>query len=89
MNADGSKAVSTWIESEGKRYYLDEEGTLKPAGWISLDNTWFYIQSDGSAATGWLQLGDKWYYLKNDGAMATGWITDDNGKAYFLKNNGV
>ena len=89
MNADGSKAVSTWIESEGKRYYFDENGSLKPSGWLETNNTWYYIQEDGSAATGWLQLGKQWYYLKNDGSMATGWITDENGKAYFMKDNGV
>ena len=44
--------------------------------------------------TGWLKDGNKWYYLNqtpgdNEGVMCTNsWITQ-NGKTYYVDNNGV
>ena len=33
------------------------------AGWLELEDGWYYFAEDGKMETGWLQLGNTWYYL--------------------------
>ena len=40
-------------------------------GWVATDDTWSYINNDGSVVTdSWKQSGDSWYYLNSDGVLA-------------------
>ena len=72
-------------------YYLDDNGDwVKGGGWQQedKDGTWYYVWSNGTAATGWQQIGNKWYYFDDDGKMQTGWI-EDKGNWYNLNSNGA
>ena len=66
----------------------NEESAAEKAGWELRGGRWFYVSSDGSAATGWLSLNGNWYYLGDDGAMVTGWQFV-GGHWYYLSPSGV
>ena len=58
-------------------------------GWVKgNDNTWTYVNSDGTKATGWLNLGGTWYYLDTNGIMKTGWQSI-GGTWYYLEGSGA
>lgn len=62
---DGEPAVG-WLELEGKRYYLDENGCRKCEYWQKDDGAWYYLDEDGVLVT------DSWvdnYYVGEDGKM--------------------
>lgn len=69
-------------------------GEYKTPGWKSIkqgDNTyWFYVNSDGTAATGWRLLNGKWYYFGElSGTMASGGIYGVGEKIYIFDDNGA
>ena len=43
-------------------------------GWVLIENTWYYLKTDGTFATGWENINGVWYYFKSSGAMQTGWL---------------
>ena len=79
--------VSGWYLSDGKWYYLDNDG-IYLTGWNRIDNKWYYMNADGTMVTGWMQDGGRWYYLNNSGVMVTGWNRINN-KWYYMNGNGA
>lgn len=60
---DGSYASDTWIETDGKKYYLDSDGTMY-IGWLFLDSNWYYLNEDGTLAVNtWIGK----YYVDSNG----------------------
>lgn len=54
-------------------------------GWLTLNDTKYYLNSAGDMAVGWRWIGDAYYYFHASGAMATsewvdGYYLDSNGK---------
>ena len=66
-------------------------GASSPAqvktGWKTVDNSKYYVLSDGSTATGWQEIGGNVYYFQASGAMATGW-QNLNGQPYYFLDDG-
>lgn len=80
---------TAWAKISGKWYFFDTNGVMK-TGWVQSGSEWYYLNSNGTMKTGWLSYNNKWYYLDEiDGFMWTGWIDDENGKLYYLYENGV
>ncbi|MDD6033439.1 MAG: InlB B-repeat-containing protein, partial [Oscillospiraceae bacterium] len=71
----------------GKTYYFDEKGYLQ-TGWVELDGSWYYFDSD--MQTGWQKLGGCWYFLDPDtGVMAeNSWVLS-KGVWYYLGESGA
>ena len=44
-------------------YFTDASGVVYPAGWTKYNGSWYYLDSNGKAATGWQKVSGKWYYL--------------------------
>jgi len=82
-----TKRASGWFSEGNKRYYKNEDGTLK-TGWFKYDGVWYYMGADGAMQTGWIKVDGKWYYIESSGAMKTGWLKD-GGKWYYLNANGA
>lgn len=82
--ADGSYAVNTWENINGKWYHFDREGNMQ-TGWILDGQTWYKLGTDGAMLTGWVkdESDGFWYYLDESGAMKVGWIVV-NGRWYYL-----
>lgn len=57
-----STSVTGWYETDGKTYYLDENGD-RLTGLQQLGNASYYFNSDGSLYTGEKELAGKWYYF--------------------------
>ena len=79
---DGTFATDTWIETDGKKYYLKNNGTIY-TGWLSYEDNWYYFNNDGTLATNkWIEQ----YYVDSNGKWDTskkyytpGWKKDHVG----------
>lgn len=68
-----------------KKYYNKNSRYELKDSWIIQDNSWCYVDSNGSIATGWKNILDHWFYFDNDGKMVTNrWV--DN---YYIGSNGI
>ena len=56
--------------------------------WLCLDNTWYYLGTDGAMRTGWQYLGGTWYFLQSNGTMVQNWLYQ-NGTWYYLGIDGA
>lgn len=59
-----------WTVSNGKTYYLDEEGN-KVTGFQYIDNKFYLFYEDGTMHKGWITLNDRTFYFNEDGIMQT------------------
>lgn len=62
---NGAPAVG-WLELDGKRYYMDENGNRKSEYWQKDGGAWYYLGEDGVLVT------DQWvdnYYVGEDGKL--------------------
>ena len=84
---DGTYARNTWLDENGKRYYLKSNGYMA-AGWRKIDNKWYYFGGNGVMRTDWKKIGGKLYYFAEDGAMRTGW-KKISGKWYYFAGDGA
>ena len=69
---------SSWIEKDGKWYFIDSKGNKITNSWILDNDNWYYLKADGEMATGWLCDNGEWYYLDEDGVMASNTEIDDH-----------
>ena len=68
--------MSGWILTDGKWYYLGEDGVML-TGWQKIKDIWYYLNADGSMAVGWVMAEPgKWYYMNPDGSMAANAVVD-------------
>ena len=92
--ADGTFAYNTWIEDNGKKYYLDENGELDPSmvwhdpGWRLNFEGWWWQNEDGSYPTSCFKdINNVTYYFDSDGYMTVGWLFLD-GSWYYFSDSG-
>ena len=81
------QALTGWFKVEGKWYYGDQTGAIQ-TGWLYLDNTYYYLNEDGSRVTGWFEVDGQRYYSDAKGAMQKGWL-HLNKKWYYLTESGA
>jgi glucan-binding YG repeat protein len=84
----GVKFTNTWIETNGKKYYVDASGAKKINSWTKINNKWYYFGSSGAMTTDWVKISGKWYYFDSSGVMKTGW-TKISGKWYYMNSSGA
>lgn len=86
MQATVAASVATasnyWQNYNGAWSY--QIGGNKATGWNSIDDAWYFFNSDGKMQTGWLN-NNAWFYLQNSGRMQTGWGNINNN--WYLFNN--
>lgn len=81
---DGSYAVSEFVHSNGKTYYMDENGE-KISGWKDLDHFRYFFDEKGIMSVGWKEIEKETYYFQEDGKMAVGWTEIGKDTYYFDK----
>ncbi|WP_251158798.1 C69 family dipeptidase [Caniella muris] len=101
VDDSGEAVTDQWIDLEGHRYHLDEDGYAE-TGWITDEDgqTYFLRRADsaygpeGSMGTGWLNEGGHAYFLRRadnaygpKGSLGTGWLTEADGQTYFLRRS--
>lgn len=79
-----------WVEKDGRRYYITEQGTMFYNRIITFGNDWYYMGSDGSAQTGILEIRGELYYADETGLLqrSAGWINYKDNR-YFAQEGGV
>lgn len=84
----GNGKGNSWVKQpNGKEYYVDKNGMLKPNQWVG---DTFYTDSNGAAVTGWKTIGNKTYYFDPNvrGGAKTLWEKTINGKDYYFNGKG-
>lgn len=81
-----------WIQDGNSWYFRYPDGSYHKNGWLTIQDYWYWFDSNGYMLTGWQYLDGRWYYLKPytggpQGSLATGW-NYINDKWYFL-NTGM
>lgn len=81
-----------WNDDDSCWYYY--KNSKKVTGWQFIDNTWYYLDSDGCMHTGWLYDNSTyptctsgWWYFNSSGAIVTGWQYIDGFWYYLAKGN--
>ena len=79
---------STWVQEQGKWYYLDANGVMA-TGWILVNNQWYFMDETGKMLTGTINSNGKTYYLAADGHMLANATVTLNGVQYQADSSGA
>ncbi|MDY3918191.1 MAG: phosphodiester glycosidase family protein [Candidatus Limivivens sp.] len=88
----GARAKNTWITTDGKRYFVGEDGKWIPnfkGGWQKIQGKWYYYTKSGKKKTGWITCKNQRYYLDANGVMLTKWQTIKKKTYYFDKKGNL
>ena len=81
IDGSGSIIRNGWHETNGLKYYLQEDGS-RTYGKTEIGGTTYYFDQNGRLAEGWCIIDDKCMYVQN-GKPLTGWQTIGNSTYYF------
>ena len=97
---NGDAYENTFCSSNGKEYYVSEDGQLVRSSWVEYDSSYYFVNSSGAKITNDWRLttpydddsadeDEYWYYLKKTtGKPATGKQSNINGQIYLFNNEG-
>ena len=97
---NGDAYENTFCSSNGKEYYVGEDGQLVRSSWVEYDSSYYFVNSSGANITNDWRLttpydddsadeDEYWYYLKKTtGKPATGKQSNINGQIYLFNNEG-
>ena len=84
--------------SNGKEFYVGEDGRMARSEWVEYEGHWYYINSSGEKATSqWKYTApaededgeEQWYYLQSSGKRTEGKKLTINGSTYFFNTEGA
>lgn len=84
--------------SNGKEFYVGEDGRMVRSSWVEHEGHWYYINSSGEKAVSqWRYITpaededaeEEWYYLQASGKRVEGKKMTINGKMYYFNSEGV
>ena len=91
---NGEAYENKFCSSNGKEYYVGEDGQLVRSSWVDGTNgEYYFVNSSGAKITNDWRLttpydddsaDEEWYYFKADGKMATNTKIAYKGKTYFF-----
>ena len=97
---NGDAYENAFCSSNGKEYYVGEDGQLVRSSWVEYDSSYYFVNSSGAKITNDWRLttpydddsadeDEYWYYLKKTtGKPATGKQSNINGQIYLFNNEG-
>ena len=97
---NGDAYENTFCSSNGKEYYVGEDGQLVRSSWVEYDSSYYFVNISGAKITNDWRLttpydddsadeDEYWYYLKKTtGKPATGKQSNINGQIYLFNNEG-
>ena len=78
--------VTGWLDLDGQRYYLTQDGTA--TGICTVDDILYIFDRDGKLASGcWVSMENGVAYGDGDGYPVTGWQTIDGQTYYFREDH--
>ena len=81
----GMLKKSSWVETEGKRYYANERAELYENQIITFGNTWYYMGADGSVQRGYIKAANgSLYYGDSETGMLkkSSWVETEEKRYY-------
>ena len=95
---EGDAYEDTFCLSNGKEYYVGEDGRMVRSSWVEYEGDWYYITSSGEKAVSqWRYTApaededeeEEWYYLQASGRRVEGKKMTIDGKTYYFDSDGV
>jgi hypothetical protein len=86
--AYAAETQGQWMESNGRKWYKNADGSYPSGCWMKIDDSWYHFDASGWMQTGWLKDGDAWYYLRDDGQMVESTSYEVDGKRYYFFEGG-
>lgn len=96
-DSDGEVIENEFCLSNGKEYYVGDDGTLVCSDWVEDDGDYFYVNSAGQKVKNeWRYVtpyddddeDEQWFYFKANGERAEDTKLVINGKTYFFNSDG-
>ena len=96
-DSNGDPYEDTFCVSNGKDYYVGEDGMLVRSSWVDYDGDMYFVNSAGQKITSDWRLTtpyddedaeEEWYYFQASGKMATNKKIVYKGNTYFFNADG-
>ena len=94
---NGDAYTNTFCSSNGKEYYVGDDGQLVRSAWVEDGADKYFVNSSGAKITNDWRLttpfdddsaDEEWYYFQSTGKMATNKKITYKGKTYFFDGDG-
>ena len=95
---DGEAYEETFCLSNGKEFYVGEDGRMVRSAWVEHEGYWYYVNSAGEKAVNeWRYTSpaededepEQWYYLQSNGKRAEAKKLTIAGNTYYFDSEGV
>ena len=94
---NGDAYTNVFCSSNGKEYYVGDDGQLVRSEWVDYDGSYYFVNSSGAKITNDWRLttpydddsaDEEWYYFKSNGKRAEGEKITYKGKTYYFDTDG-
>ena len=94
---NGDAYTNVFCSSNGKEYYVGDDGQLVRSAWVEYDGDQYFVNSSGAKITNDWRLttpmdddsaDEEWYYFQSTGKMATNKKITYKGKSYYFDSDG-
>ena len=95
---NGDAYTNTFCSSNGKEYYVGDDGQLVRSEWVEYDSSYYFVNSSGAKITNDWRLttpyddesaDEEWFYFKSNGKRAEGEKITYKGKTYYFDSDGI
>ena len=94
---NGDAYTNVFCSSNGKEYYVGDDGQLVRSEWVEYDGNYYFVNSSGAKITNDWRLttpyddesaDEEWYYFKSNGKSAENAKITYKGKSYYFDTDG-
>ena len=94
---NGDAYTNVFCSSNGKEYYVGDDGQLVRSAWVEYDGDYYFVNSAGAKVTNDWRLttpyddesaDEEWYYFKSNGKRAENEKVTYKGKTYYFDTDG-
>ena len=94
---NGDAYTKVFCSSNGKEYYVGNDGQLFRSAWVEYDGNYYFVNSSRAKITNdWRlttpyddeSIDDEWYYFKSNGEALTKKASNVKGQTYIFDNEG-
>ncbi|RHT43328.1 hypothetical protein DW779_05060 [Clostridium sp. AM30-24] len=94
---NGDAYTNVFCSSNGKEYYVGDDGQLVRSAWVEYDGNYYFVNSAGAKITNDWRLttpyddesaDEEWYYFKSNGKRAENEKITYKGKSYYFDTDG-
>ena len=94
---NGDAYTNVFCSSNGKEYYVGDDGQLVRSEWVEYDGSYYFVNSSGAKITNDWRLttpyddesaDEEWYYFKSNGKRAENEKITYKGKSYYFDTDG-